>query len=104
MVKLTFLLSDKSEYQGIEMNLDFFFFLSRTEANLMPCHHILPQGMQLSHELQLGYPPAPEDVKGAPKDGLIVKDMVKDIWVIPDKLAGVPSLLVSPSPTSVERG
>lgn len=78
----------------------------------MPCHHrsILLQSVQLKHlwtancRNQRGYPPAPEDVKGAPKDGLIVKDMVKDIWVIPDKLAGVPSLLVSQSPTSVERG
>lgn len=78
----------------------------------MACHHrpILLQGVQLKHlwtenyRNQLGCPAAPEDVKGAPKDSVIVKDMVKDIWGIPDKLAGVPPLLVSPSPTSVERG
>lgn len=79
---------------------------------LVPCHHksILLQGLQLKHlqtvscRRQLGYPAVPEEVKGAQKGGLIVKDVVKNIWVFPGKLAGVLLSLVSQSPMSVEGG
>lgn len=36
MVKLTCLLSNKSEYQGIEMNIDFFFFFVQNGSKALP--------------------------------------------------------------------
>jgi len=87
-------------------------FLAGTEAELVPCHHrsILLQSLQLkqgqtaSYGNQLGYLPVPEEGKGAQKDGLVVKGLVKDIRVFPGKLAGVLLSFLSRSPTSVERG
>lgn len=77
----------------------------------MPSHpsSILLQGLQLKHSQTASHRnqpvcTVPEEVKGAPKDGLIVKESAKDIWAFPGKLAGVLLSLISGFPMSVERG
>lgn len=73
IVKLSCLLSDKSEYQDSEVHLDIFFFFGQNgrEACALPSQVHLLQGLQLkrgqaaSYGKQLGSPPVPGEGKGA---------------------------------------